>query len=1830
MTSGGEEEKIETAKKYIKNGIIGIVIILMSWAIATFIISRLGGAISGTGCLDGETQSCGCGGSMVCSGGSWSGCVGSDCGGGVGPTYCDASPNPGCQAEEQICAATDYCDSDDCRCKPKGNLGDPCDADLNNASCEPNNNRCAQYLSCNPETCLCFGPPVITELSPVGGFCAENANQACTKDTDCATTCNLDTPNGAPDNFITIFGKNFGAYSATTSKVVFLGDNAPQEGKQPTELNPACIDSWRDDQIIIAVPNVVNSGALKVVNQDNLEDTTNDTYGPSLPDFKANTISRPGLCKLNPNRGILSSEVTYQGIKLYSSDAYFGNYQTNVRGLDSVFDNPVGLSGTSTTPNIRSGESGSFVINNQKSNYLKFIKDPEEGEGPYIISFTPIAGSAGQYVTINGRGFGGARGASKVYFGNTEASYDFPEICLNSVWKDKQIIVKVPADLPDGYHLIKINLGTSTIDTEKLNPNTFQADKNLSLKTSLCKIEPTRGPIATPVSIWGEYFGAENSEALIKFNYDKTATGTVQKDGRADTIKTSVPLDSITGPVRVIKNSEYGNELNFEIGECLVDSDCDNTEVCCPASTYKKGRCSNSLAECFIDVPTSVFEWSFNTDFGNSTNTSYYSCAGLAKALGSCQVGQGCPNVPGTCSPYSGGTETVLGPCDYSCVDVALKDSSNGYTYSYEASLDKCVRQNYTCDPAGILNYSYSGQNYQLPQTCNQNGRWEISFSGSCPEGWTRKLNNICEGPSCKKCGATTSCQTVNGADRCVSEKLCSSEANCKNTGNCVITAKPDCDCCCEKGQDARDCCAPLKCANTCGSGAANLGRCSGCALVGTTTAEHDAACNCTGHSGQYCDDTTIPEGICVDCTGLAGKQNCNDHSGVCCFDADQTSTTTDDFCRGGEVVSQNPADLNNYGYCAYYDCQSSTPPDDPSLCASSTPLKFAYYETITKCVSGCAANEGQDFCSLFNGQESSCLAENRCCFDETTKDCRSGTRINDGLKDGFCAYYNCQSATSTPPGNPKLCNLEATTTGAFASTSTCAIRCANNEGGAGLSCASQTSTSSCDTNLCTLPNFSCLTATGTLGFFPDCGACCCKPGQAIDTCISSSTPNLHCQADRGNCSGAGRGLCCGCSKDSDCGFPNTTGCGLDTCCEARPKISSTLPADSALDVCRNTVIKINFNQLMDITSFNTNVLLLEERNYGNGVCPAGTFITKINPVLDSSINKNLLSVLYNRIKTFFTNFSAYFAGQAVADTPDPHKLYCAIPGSVLGEVNGNTTSLVFAPQKLLEPATNYYVVVKGDENLNSQTGILSLKGIGFNGEGYYEFNKHGYLNSQIIKFTTLSDQGSKAGICAINHVGINPESYLFKTTNNDLDENDADPLHKTFDTKVDKDKVFSAWAHSLDDQVLQPVTGYFWDWNFVIDNPNIAAINSVAGLDRYKAFVSAQEGVTDSETKITASINMDRFTGANCDSSPNCACQGANCVNNCCNAYSTGDGFNKIGNIYVFLCNNPWPPVDLNGNWSPWNDNCQGALGGLCANFNYKFYYCRDAGNETTLDDLPAIINPAVIRGQGASLVCSSDKTPCLPPANTNTKCGLDQNGDGQADGLCIWNVLKESYFFREAIPTSGQIIDALDQQTGQTVKVNWQAPASQVFSYKIYYLKAGKGNMMVKEVTPAQACTTVGNLHNCSTDINNLTTGISYVFKVSVISVNKTESQLSNEKTATPTDKTPPGIPVGLQAELIASSTVRFTWDMAQTDPVNSGAFYRLYHGINSGQYGESFDAAVGASSLTLNQSQFPKGNNYFSSSAIDAYNNESGRSSEILVVIPQPQLFKTNPPI
>jgi len=1872
MTSGGSEDKIAAAKKILVAGVIGLIIILSSWALATFILSRFSQVVNNGGDItynEGDIETCGCNGYTVFRNGAWGSCIGGACyPGDTEPTSCNSNPFGGiCSPLDIICAEGSYCDNN-CLCQPAGQAGDACNLNTdNNGICAPNENFCGSYLVCDPNSCTCMGSPVITEISPLGGFCQSEQNKSCKTDSDCGgETCNLNAPNGAAGNFLTISGKNFGEYNQASSRVVFIGSGNEREALNPAGINPSCVNSWQDDQIIIAIPNGAGTGPIKV-ESDGLFDLTNDSYGPVIPDFRSNSIIRPGLCQISPSQGLLSTEVSYQGINLYNGTANFGNYSMNVAGLASNFTAMNGLSGTARTPNIKAGKSGTFVRAQsngaeENSNSLLFTKEKEANEGAFISYFWPLNGNVGQYVTIFGSGFGASKGTAKVYFNNTEAVYAFPEPCLGSVWKDDQVIVKVPAGLDDGNYILSINLADETINTNSINPSTFTFDRNLDLKTSLCKMNPIRGPAGTEVGLWGEYFGALNSEVTVKFNgANSNFSALVEKDGRADYVLAEVPQDSITGPVRVLKGGAYGNELNFSVGSCSSDSDC-GSQVCCPKGTYKEGECSNALDQCYIDVPSSVYEWNFNTNFNNEVVDENESCAGLAAIYGACFTG-GCPNKPGSCSPYPGGQKIFSQDCSQDCSSVPGCRPGENSCY-YDANSDRClmVSENgdNSCSLGQAFEFEIEGKNVLANGYCNSNNHWEIVITSSCPEGFTRGDGDKCVdlNSDCSTCDYGLKCEALGGLSRCVAPKICPSGAVCESVNGsssgdykCASTNDASCDCCCTVGQSARDCCAyeakdgtlvQLECGGTCGSDSsddgAGFGRCGGCAGAGDTSLERDLACNCTGSSGQYCEanDSKFPSGFCTDCSSLS-PEGCLEHAAFCCLDSKGTADSSDDVCRGGagDTISEDPANPN-FGYCAYYNCA-----DNENICASTYPVKIGSYSKLATCEESCVE---LDPCESIGDDFEACSSESsgKCCFDAKTNTCGLGDAITSGAQEdiGYCAYYNCADNNSCASDSPLKI-------GTYKNLTECGQYCANPPAGMGTSC-SNTSSDTCDVSVCNAPGFACLTGLG--GFVnddnSDCGACCCQPvtvaGQS-DACKNVNEV-LSCMPDKGNCSGANRGLCCGCSNDGDCGNADNVGCGTDTCCEARPEIASSSPEHLAIGVCRNALLNITFNQLMNFNSLENNIILVEEKDPSSGLCPSGAMVAYGTDIEDAFANKNLLAKLKIKLKYSWQKLtlaiSKSYAKKALANQPSDSNLYCAVEGNVSIKNDATQSTISFAPKTLLSPATNYYLVVKGDENLNSQTGVISLKGVGFNGQGYLDisgeedeyvegekiaFNGRFFKNSHIIKFSTLSSQGATAGICLVDRLALEPSSYLYSTTNNALNSEENDipgDGNDTFDTKADRDKVFAAGALSLDGQHLKPVSGYAWDYSFGIIDKSIATGKTLSGLPINQYFVEAVSGITDSETKIKAEITMDRFSeDGNCDASSSCACSSSSCPESCCNLSFGGDGFNASANIYVFVCNNPWPKVEADGTWAPWsdtNDNCD-ISSGACSNFNYKFYYCRDAGTDQTFDDLPAILNEPIVIGQTNSLVCSSDKR--ISCATTGQRCGSDKNNDGLADGVCVWDVLKESYFFREDIPSSGEIISARSLEAGSGAEVNWRSGMSQADTYKVYYLKSGSSEINFKEysATNTDICQTDGAFYNCSAIISGLDNNVSYVFKVGVISANKAESKAVNERVVPISDKVAPATPSGLKAELNSETkTVSITWN----DNNDDTTVYRLYRGLNPGVYGDYYEAfkkdANFKTELKFLSSDLSSGVNYFAISALDASDNESAKSNEVVLEI------------
>jgi len=1613
MTAEGEADKVDKAKKILIGALIGLIICLSAFAIATFILNKL---IKATG---GQTTGPGGGGGTIQ-------------GGGVGAS-CDANTiNPGCQADAGLCQTGLYCNTTSCTCQASilPGAGEACLTDILDTTCSAG--QCATGFICG-EGCICQetddpdeGESCDGDTATAGCQVVDCANNlVCSADHDCtciktpliAWVSPLDAdknPNGAPGNFITIGGRYFGN---TPGKVIFLGnpndDSDDKEATSPISLNPNCVNYWQDDQIIVVVPEGAVNGPIKVIDSNNLWDTTDNNRGAAINDFQINTIKRPGLCLADPASGVFDAPFGLEGISFSGSEqkVLFGNETSNITANE--------ISGWTNTavnakvPNITAGSNAVFInVNNISSNSLKFRVISDTANDPVIEYIDPSQGPVGQYITIYGRNFKRFQlGASLVKFylpadptNLINADIDFPEPCQGKYWHDTYIVVKVPrADLGDYKVVVINNLARQSL------PVDFKIIDG-SPGPGLCLLDPHNGPVGQNIKAIGDNFGSSqgtNGRAVWHSN----VSGLISSWSK-NMVKTSIASGAQTGPFKIVDNNlKISNSLPFTVGKCSTSTECEGGEECCASGTYWSGIC-RTQGTCSI-APEGIacmFSWTFST----APNQNILTCSGYNTAA-ACLSTVMCPNSPGKCQTR---TNVVTGDCSS---DVCNKNSVCAGQCVFDAALNKCKLSGISCDSTDTTLVSgYTAE-------CRKVGSksiWQINTKGaSCPIGTYKEINNWCSvgvlnNPTeCSSCATGLACQSgqcVVAASGCPRGSTCQS-------GQC-IKDNDICECCCRPSNAGQDCCAGLTCEpGNCGPGAPDYGLCTGCKVIINSQVDQtasDQACNCYGQPNRYCDlaNPEYPNGVCRD-QAVAGEF---------CFD---DATTI---------------------------CDSSDPP-----CASSL------YCDAADCICKSGGNVGAPCDS--NLAVSGCQADNNMCQPGLT--CNQTTCI-------------CEQGDNGGGGEEcKIDNLPA---------------CSSGSG-------------SC------LINYQCLDKDSA-----DC-RCCCNPFD--DKCAAP----LECWADKEPCDGANRGLCCGCQNDAQCNG-GIDGCATDTCCRARPQIvEPTNPIKNSPNVCRNTAISAVFDQAMDLTSFNNNMLLIAD--YETKQCPAGTKFLSSN--LEKS-NNIIVRALKRVIISLEKLLAPIFGKKALAVADSAHN-YCLVSGTVSGYNNANSGTIIFAPQKALDAKRLYYAVIKGDSNIldNIKEGAVNNYGVSFVGADKETFNAKTFSNSKIWSFTTGKD------ICRLVSVVIDPTSYLFQTSQNDPADDDA--AGADYDTIRDSDKVYRSTAIAADGQEILSFNGvYSWDWLWTIGNEDVVKFKNL-NTSNQQTLVAQNKQDAKTIVNAKATITDDQIN----------------------KPVTVGQSVIGKADVYVFMCANPWPPIKDDNTWTPWRDNSANCSSGLegegCFNNNFELYYCRDAGNVGTADDLPAILKDTVVRGFSSDL-----------------------------------NILKEYYFLREDMP-SVTILSVDDQRTGGKVLASW-ATVTGATGYKLYYgIASNKYDNFI-------------DVDATSRLITGLTNGKTYYFAVTAVYKDKgTESAYSNEQVVTPTDKTAPVKPTGLTAEA-QDKAIELSWDLASDDT----AVYKIFYGTTAGVYGNSDeikikDCLAGKCNLIIDN--LTNGiTYYFAIKAVDAYNNES----------------------
>jgi hypothetical protein len=1523
--------------------------------------------------------------------------------------------------------------------------------------------------------CLCQLKPKITAVSPLGGFCSNDENTFCTQSTvlaDCGSgnTCNVASPNGTTGNFITINGTGFGT---TRGKVFFTGAGGTEVlallADDPIVGNVDCrANVWTDKQIIAVVPSGAIDGRIIVESASPARDTTDDTYGPLINNFKKNTIDRPGLCKINPDTGKLDDVIDYSGVKLNTSEAYFGSLSAYVKAISSTFT--LAKSGSATVPNLTTGPTTTYVLkSNIYSNFVDFTKDTEPSIGPEISSIDPARGPIGQYVTIRGSGFGSSKGNSKIHFGDItgpEADYTFPEVCAQSVWNDRQIIVKVPNPIPLGNYVITlekdgfaaVNSGTQTFEVTAGSPD-----------PGLCRIDPALGQTNSTVTFWGEYFKTKDTNSAVRFYNNRVQNGGALTFWAIDTsasgsikpwkVVTKVPTTAISGPVRIEAGSpvQASNSLNFSVGLCVRDEDCGGTETCCAAGLPEAGRCKADASDCYGSVATSVYEWQFSTGYetlscapdqqqcgtvccagdcddadpnkcavcatgqnecgdgsccngpciagnGGAPSTCAASCSGYV--YNQCIEGYFCPNSPGQCSP-SGGTGLPIATGEQCGDDVcdSLSPDCDSNSCEYSPSLNRCVKTAASTNSCSAKNLKDDTNNPILQNGNPVTGRCITTDNGD--PRWEITWSTSC--PSGWVRGAGNVCidaASINGA--C---SVCANSQTCLMNGDRGICAVGNAVCSAGSSCDASD----DKCKKT------DTGTCECCCRIDNAAQDCCAGLSCDGSCGTgprlgYCSGCVVggvPDDAMCNCAGSDGK--------ICDASVDPRGR-----CVDCSAIS-DPAECSSHARC----CVDGKNGNKCTSLVTSQPV-------VTEVVGG----ETLNFCGFY---ECTGRYPNTCneltpskngpykAIDACRRACVSAP-IPCSTLDG-CAMPNC-------PGG-MTCNILG------------GCVCEPTGGTAGQTCVDPDNAPACLLVGGCKTGYTCLDDAPS---DPTC-RCCCKPpvGGAPDTC-KDINPGLSCLADQGLCSGGDRGQCCGCTKDSMCGDPATTGCGTTgaRCCSSRPSVEDHLPAVDANDVCRNAAIEAVFDQKMDIASFSENGNVLLVGDYQTDPCPSGY------PIVASNPPTGRLAKILQPIKKVLVKIAPFLLSRsAFADMSN----FCVVSGSPIGsEVTSTKTKLSFRLFKPLEANRQYFVVLKGDPDLSTlsgvpkdyyNAGITSITNVGMVGvaRGHVPalFNHTEFKNAEIWPFTTSSE------ICSLDSVKVSPNFHLFQKTGQDV--------------------YLSASAKARNGQTIQAIpTVYDWSWGWSSANDNIAQV--VQQSDPTIALATAGNS-KDSQTlgKAASTITIDTI-----NSTP-----------------TTGKVMAGVSQLRLFLCENPWPVYfAIPGYVWPWRDDVTGI----------EFYYCRDQKGVGTSDDLPAL--------KEDPLIGPSSRRICMSGSKSGQSCSTDADCTGII-GSCLPEVLKEYFFFREqvaGVPTLDGSVDPV----GGKVNLQWNS-TTLAAKYKVYY------GLNPSRYTSSVEVTGTGS--PITKSISGLANGLNYYFAVTALTDKNQETVFSNELKLKPTDTTAPIAP-------------------------------------------------------------------------------------------------------
>lgn len=510
MTAGGNEEKVTQAKKIIMNGTIGLMIILMSFAIASFAINAITNGVNGTS-GDGTAGNggSGTGGSGFPTGGYGSLVVArmpSSTRAGFVPEFDiyfykgfgePAKPKASTVIEHQTVIVTNDVEKEDVNVVVEGNLV----RIISNSAC-PTNKK-------GKRTCFANDSEfTITIKDGFGGILTEDGlTLSCDSANPCTVkvkTGNIDdaTPPSAEIQYLQQKGganARFGNQSIVPIKTSFLGAATAKDDVEVKHIKilknkelygfypaRAQADGYFPSALDISFPWDTNGMAL--FTSDTISITAEDTAG---------------------NEGKLSN-FTYSTQGAMCSDGIQNNASSKPPGDETGIDcggkECLACTGGSCTKDTDCASGKCDATTKQCA------------DDPVIFGVHGNDGAPGTVVTITGKGFGTSKtGSAGVTFGmgKRQVAGTIAECGSVVSWSNTQIVTIVPKDTDTGALKVTRADGKFDVTNGGAGPTLPDFVVNTTVRPGILCVSPTEGYFGGTLSITGINFGTTQTATSL-------------------------------------------------------------------------------------------------------------------------------------------------------------------------------------------------------------------------------------------------------------------------------------------------------------------------------------------------------------------------------------------------------------------------------------------------------------------------------------------------------------------------------------------------------------------------------------------------------------------------------------------------------------------------------------------------------------------------------------------------------------------------------------------------------------------------------------------------------------------------------------------------------------------------------------------------------------------------------------------------------------------------------------------------------------------------------------------------------------------------------------------------------------------------------------------------------------------------------------------------------------------------------------------------------------------------------------------------------------------